>query len=55
MYYAIPPNTKVAEKLVEFFLREMEDFKRSHKPHTKAELRHNRDIRQAAKIMKDRK
>lgn len=47
----LPPTKKVAEKLASFFLKEMEDFKRSPFPHTRAEIRQNKDLREAAERM----
>jgi len=54
MYYAIPPSSKLAEKMVSCFIKELDQLKR--KPQlSKAEIRHLRDLRRAATIMKDKK
>lgn len=53
MYYAIPPSTKLAEKMVSCFIRELDQLKR--KPQlTKAEIRHMRDLRKAAIVMRQK-
>lgn len=47
----LPPSNKVAEKLVSCLLQEMDNFKRSPFPHTRAEVRQNKDLREAAERM----